>query len=84
MKERDELKPCPFCGGKPECGVEFYESSGSNVILKAEVWCEKCRIGRAQIFKATEITLVPFERYTDAFDKAISEWNRRAKDGHID
>lgn len=75
-----ELKPCPFCRGKPECGVEFYESSGSNVLLKAEVWCERCHIGRAQIFKATEITLVPFERYTDAFDKAISKWNERAKD----
>ena len=28
MNKDTELKPCPFCGGKPECGVEFYESSG--------------------------------------------------------
>ena len=75
-----DLKPCPFCGGKPECGVEFYQSSGTEVMLKAEVWCERCHIGRAKIFKATEITLVPFERYTDAFDKAKQAWNRRAKD----
>lgn len=80
MNKETKLKPCPFCGGKPECGVEFYKSSGSNITLKAEVWCERCCIGRAQIFKATEITLVPFERYTDAFNKAISEWNKRAKD----
>lgn len=77
-----ELKPCPFCGGKPECGVEFYEyeSSGGNVLLKAEVWCKRCHIGRAHIFKATETTLVPFERYTDAFDKAISKWNMRTEE----
>ena len=75
-----ELKNCPFCGGKPECGVEFYESSGREVTLKAEVWCERCHIGRAYIFKATEITLVPFKRYTYAFDKAIEAWNRRMSD----
>lgn len=73
------LKPCPFCGGEPESGVEFYESSGGLVKLKAEVWCERCRIGRYKIFKATEISLVPFERFIDAFDKAISDWNTRCE-----
>lgn len=79
-----ELKPCPFCGNQPEAGVEFYKSCESEVTLKAEVWCERCHIGRAVIFKATEITLVPFERYIDAFNSAISKWNRRDDDGRPD
>lgn len=75
-----KLKPCPFCGNQPEVGVEFYESRGHEVTLKAEVWCERCRVGRAKIFKATEITLVPFDRYMDAFDSAVLRWNTRAED----
>ena len=73
-----ELKSCPFCGDKPNMGVEFYESRGSEILLKAEVLCQKCHIGMSVIFKATEITLVPFERYTEAFANAIDRWNRRA------
>ena len=75
-----ELKSCPFCGNQPQAGVEFYESCGSEVWLKAEVWCERCCVGRAKIFKATEITLVPFDIYTDAFDSAVLEWNTRAEE----
>lgn len=72
-----ELKPCPFCGGKPNTGVEFYESRESEVLLRAEVLCHKCNIGMGVTFKATEISLVPFERYTEAFANVIDMWNRR-------
>lgn len=75
-----KLKPCPFCGNQPEAGVEFYESIGGEVKLKAEIWCERCHVGRAKIFKATEITPVPFDRYMDAFDSAVLKWNTRAED----
>ena len=75
-----KLKPCPFCGNQPEVGVEFYESCGSEVKLRAEVWCERCKVGIAKIFTATEITLVPFDRYIDAFDSVVSKWNTRAED----
>ena len=72
-----ELKPCPFCGGKPESGVEFYKSCGSEVKLSDQVWCERCHVGRRAIFNATDIQLVPFQTYVNAFEKAVEKWNRR-------
>lgn len=74
----DGLKPCPFCGGKPNVGVGFYESHGSEVLLNAQALCQNCHIGMSVIFKATEIKLVPFERYTEAFSNVVDRWNRRA------
>ena len=72
------VKPCPFCGGKPEVGVEFDGSNSVDEIwLKAEVWCNHCNFGREKIFKATGIGLVPFDDYTNAFDEALRRWNKR-------
>lgn len=77
-----ELKPCPFCGGYPLSGVEFYESCGGidDIKLKATIYCPKCHINRGYVFKATDVNPVPFFDYEVAFDKAISKWNERAKD----
>ena len=79
-----ELKPCPFCGSMPKCGVEFYESCGEEVKLSAVVECTGCGIRKREIFKATDnVTFIPFWDYEKAFSKVIKEWNRRAgeKDG---
>lgn len=72
-----ELKPCPFCGESPISGVEFYESCGSNIKLKAIVYCPKCHINRGYLFRATDINPVPFLDYEVAFDKAVKSWNQR-------
>ena len=77
-----ELKPCPFCGAMPQCGVGFYESAGSEVSLAATVECTRCGISKRIIFKATHpISYVPFADYEDAFDKVVKEWNRRTNNG---
>lgn len=75
-----ELKPCPFCGGIPNCGVEFYESRGAEVRLAAVVECTGCGIRKREIFKATDnVAFVPFCDYEKAFTKVINAWNARAK-----
>lgn len=74
----NELKPCPFCGCTPRCGVEFYSSSGSEVILAAVVECTGCGIRKREVFKATDnISLIPFYDYDNAFEEVIKEWNKR-------
>ena len=80
--EKNNINPCPFCGHMPETGVELYKSCGTSVELSAQVWCERCKVGRRMIFKATDITLVPFETYIDAFENAIKKWNTRIGEKH--
>lgn len=73
-----ELKPCPFCGSTPNCGVEFYESCGGEVKLSAVVECTGCGIRKREIFKATDnVTFIPFWDYKKAFSEVIKEWNTR-------
>lgn len=74
-----DLKLCPFCGSIPDCGVDFYESHGSEVKLAAVVQCTGCGIYKRVIFKATDpVTHVPFYDFDNAFNEVINEWNRRA------
>lgn len=73
----NDLKRCPFCGEAPSSGVEFYESCGGEVKLKAIVYCPKCHINKGYVFKATDINPVPFLDYDIAFDKAVKSWNQR-------
>lgn len=70
----DELKRCPFCGGKPVCVVEFYESAGFEVKLAAVVKCGKCRTEKRKIFKGVN---VPFEDYETVFEGVKQLWNTR-------
>ena len=74
----NELKPCPFCGAIPQCGVDFCESSSRGIKLAATVECTGCGIRKRDIFKATDyISLVPFYDYDNAFARVIKEWNKR-------
>jgi len=67
----EELKPCPFCGGK----AELYESEAYNLKTETKekdirwfVMCEQC----------TALTCGALKK------KAIEAWNRRASDGRSD
>lgn len=79
-----ELKPCPFCGESPIAGMEFYESQGSIIRLKATVLCKRCHISQSKVFQATDINIVPFFNYEVAMEGAEKAWNRRAKDEQTD
>lgn len=75
-----EIKPCPFCGDSPIVGMEFYESCGSVIRLRATVCCKHCNISQGKVFQATDINIMPFVNYEVAMENAINAWNRRAKD----
>lgn len=74
----EDLKRCPFCGCLPQCGVDFYESHGSEVKLAAIVECTGCGSYKRKVFKATEdIIHVPFITYENAFNDVVAMWNKR-------
>ena len=76
-----DLKPCPFCGYMPQCGVDFYESHAAEVKLAAVVECTGCGIAKSVIFNASHpISHIPFRDFDDAFDDVVNAWNMRVGD----
>ena len=71
-----ELKPCPFCGNKPQvrytgCGSGSHGYT-SNILMESNagfVICLKCECRTSTYSKVS---------------RAISKWNRRANDGKAD
>ena len=74
MKNRYELKPCPFCGG------EAYLERSSRAFVNAKttkvafVRCMKCNA------RSGRVNLSDYGRTSASFEaeqKAVSLWNRR-------
>ena len=66
VKMENELKPCPFCGGKAEL-----------ISIKAFEWCDYEYIARCANPECdSELRAKHFER-----KEAIEAWNRRCDDG---
>ena len=65
--ENNELKPCPFCGGKAALTVL---ETGVSVI------CWKCRARTAE-----RMDSLMFSEPSHAVQDVIKKWNRRADDG---
>lgn len=67
-----ELKPCPFCGEKPDEHIRAI-SGISQMKIVMYIICHKC-----EIEKSTDIQSgVPFERLIEAHEKLIKDWNTR-------
>ena len=66
----EELKPCPFCGGKAEISVGRFDGKDTSFVL-----CTKCE-ARGEFF-------VVSPKYASD-EKAIEAWNRRAKNERTD
>ena len=69
-----ELKPCPFCGGKPYIEGHHRAFINAQTTRVAFVRCRECE-ARTQRF-STEV----FGR-NEAKEMAIEAWNRRATNG---
>jgi Lar family restriction alleviation protein len=65
----DELKKCPFCGGKPKWKMDDYD--------KVWIECRECG-SRTKIINATQQSL----NKTEA--ELMSAWNRRTPDVDCD
>jgi Lar family restriction alleviation protein len=63
----DELKPCPFCGGRE---IEIRERNSPTGTFSVSVmhWCNEA--GRP--------ALKPLERMGRTRDEAVRAWNKRA------
>lgn len=67
-----ELKPCPFCGEKPDDYIKTISGISQTKIVMYVI-CRKC-----EIEKSTDIQGgVPFERLIEAHEKLIKDWNTR-------
>lgn len=67
-----ELKPCPFCGEKPDDYIKTISGISQTKIVMYII-CRKC-----EIEKSTDIQEgVPFERLIEAHEKLIKDWNTR-------
>lgn len=69
-----ELKPCPFCGGK--AAVMYGQCDEETTVA---VVCQDCHTG---IFRAKSYTWESWE-FENAAD-AVDAWNRRADNGDSD
>lgn len=65
--ESEELKPCPFCGGKAK--INYERIPGSSRGCWAQVICEKCHGRSAGTWENT---------YSTAEKKEVKKWNCRA------
>lgn len=68
-----ELKPCPFCGGKPTVRVS---PSMSSSIYIASVRCDMCRIEKKIAYSPGRVNK-PKNAEVTAKRLAGKEWNRR-------
>ena len=63
----DDLKSCPFCGGKAELIKRAYEDNTGYALVS----CKACGNMTKQFYKSLDFCAV---------DEAIKSWNRRPND----
>lgn len=78
----EELKACPFCGGKAVFCTELNKSSHTDVGYEFSIKCSRCGIKSPFRYGVSFHLNENGEIHptTDKRDKAIAEWNRRVND----
>lgn len=78
MFTRPELKPCPFCGSK-DIAIEYYKET-KDEFPYWQICCDHCGATTGKCFIEYEYIDKAFESYFSAAEKAINNWNKRAKE----
>lgn len=80
---REELKPCPFCGGKAYTKVVSRDHLQTGYSIGAEVGCEKCgfHMRGETVFAVDEFMNVKI--FSGGVQHMIEKWNRRANDDMV-
>ena len=70
----EELKPCPFCGEKPEKRFSFTSEH-----FCVSISCNKCYTSKEErVYLKEGYSFVnPSEKFIEAEEKAIKKWNQR-------
>lgn len=82
----EELKPCPFCGGKAKFKIATSSSTSMQKGFRFNIACSKCRASFPKTYEV-EHTLAEngdMIAITDEREMAVKAWNRRANDGKTD
>ena len=72
----ENIKPCPFCGGKGEVKAAKKDYIGFTIWCE----CEKCYAKTSGYCPELKDESVALENIDICRDKAIKAWNRRAND----
>ena len=82
------LKPCPFCGGKANIEQTAYGTADlSSVRLQFAIRCKKCGASAPNAYGYITINLSSngeFNVWHDDRNPATAAWNRRASDEQAD
>lgn len=70
-EEVQQLKPCPFCGGKAITKVTIAQQD----MIAIKVGCFDCEVWKYIKISSGE----SIEKFNKAVQKVISKWNRRDK-----
>lgn len=76
---REELKPCPFCGG--EAVIKAVNKS-----YGLTIWCQcpKCGVRTEGYCHNTNNEDATIDNIENCKNRALEQWNRRANDGKTD
>lgn len=87
----EELKPCPFCGGKAKISYKDYRFYGFNgkgdrkLKYRVQVICNKCHSRGKPIITEWLVNPNPYARRKEQVEmfapyvqQAVDAWNRRA------
>lgn len=72
----DELKRCPFCGGRAKISYDIEFNCGTTY-LKTRVQCIECRTDKMNVIAANLQKEDVVEKWSKCRDGAIEEWNKR-------
>ena len=68
MKYKEELKPCPFCGGRAELVIDWTECA---------IVCSSCKASMYDFYVAIGEGMSRRQALNKAKEQAIQAWNRR-------